>query len=676
MGRYDDRRIELRERFEDERPLVETRVRKRQPGLVEDDAGDEEEVEIDRARPVARTVTRPAEVSLDLEQNGEERLGMQRRLDLRRTVEKPGLVNQADGIGLAKGRDRDHVDPGSSGEQVERPRERRLPVTEIRPETDVRTTHNPTLKRTRIYRGYQPPTRTPMRLFPALLLALLVAGIAGAPSSAAEPHRAILVELRPSARCTEAVLVASGGGTLVAVSLGLYLVPGDAASRLVPLLRQRGALALSAPNRVAGRLAVTDFTDPLVATEWWRATIGVDALTPPRTGRPVAIIDSGIDVTHPEFLGRVNTETLNEQEPAGIGGEHGTAVASIVAAPANGVGIVGVYPEALLRSWDAAKGQGTQLETFQIVQGVLAAAAGGPGVINLSLGGDTKETVIEQAVYEAIRKGSLVVAASGNSGDTGNALGYPASIPHVLTVGASDASNGIALFSSRSRFVDLAAPGVAIPIATAIGKGWRTGDGTSFAAPLVSGAAAWVWTVRPALDASQLFEIMRRSAVDVGAPGRDDAAGYGILDVPGALSYPAGVRDPLEPNDDLEFVKVDGFYDTSVPPLTTPRRRATTVRARIDRVEDPRDVYRVWLRKNGRVTAVLTADGNLDLSLWSGAAISVTRRNAADGRLAQATTPGTTERLTFTNKGPARYAYLAVLPTKSVREATYRLRVS
>jgi subtilisin family serine protease len=421
---------------------------------------------------------------------------------------------------------------------------------------------------------------------------------------------------------------------------------------------------------------VHDFADPLVPTEWWRSAIGVDTLTPPPPGRAVTIVDSGIDVTHPDYLGRTNTVTLNEQEPAGIGGEHGTGVGSVVAAPVNGLGVVGVYPEAVLRSWDAAKGQGTQLETFQIVQGILAAANSGPGVVNLSLGGDTREDVIEQAVYEAVRKGTLVVAASGNSGDTGNPLGYPASIPHVLTVGASDRSNGIAVFSSRSRFVDLAAPGVGIPIASAIAKGWTTADGTSFAAPLVSGAAAWVWTVRPELDASQLFEIMRRATVDVGAPGRDDAAGFGVLNVPAAIAYPAPIRDPLEPNDDIEFVKVDGFFDTSVPPLTTPTRRATVVRARIDSVEDPRDVYRVWLPRNGRFSATLTTDANLDLGLWTKSASSVIQRNAAADRLARAIKPGTTELLRFVNKGPGRYAFLAVIPPKGTREATYRLRVS
>ena len=312
----------------------------------------------------------------------------------------------------------------------------------------------------------------------------------------------------------------------------------------MPPLRARGALRLSTPNRVAGSLAVKDFGDPLVPTEWWRAAIGVDTLTPPPPGKAVTIVDSGIDVTHPDFLDRQNTETLNPQEPAGIGGEHGTAVGSLVGAPANGVGVVGIYPDALLRSWDAARGTGTQLDTGEIVQGILAAANAGPGVVNLSLGSDEKELVIEQAIYNAVRKGTLVVAASGNDGDSGNPLGYPASIPHVLTVGASDRLSRIAGFSSRSRFVDLAAPGVGIPIATALGKGWRDGDGTSYAAPLVSGATAWVWTVRPELDATQLFEVMRRSAVDIGTPGRDDAAGFGLLNVPAALAYPAPVVDP------------------------------------------------------------------------------------------------------------------------------------
>ena len=113
----------------------------------------------------------------------------------------------------------------------------------------------------------------------------------------------------------------------------------------------------------------------------------------------------------------------------------------------------------------------------------------------------------------------LVVAAAGNDGDIGNPLIFPASLPHVLTAAATDRQNQVTSFSSRSRFVDLAAPGEDITVATALDDSWAPEDGTSFSSPLVAGAAAWVWTVRPELDASQLFEVMRRSAVDIDAPG-------------------------------------------------------------------------------------------------------------------------------------------------------------
>ena len=77
--------------------------------------------------------------------------------------------------------------------------------------------------------------------------------------------------------------------------------------RVVSTLRARGALRLTAPNRPAGTLSVQDFSDPLVPSEWWRAAVGVAALTPPGPGKAVTIVDSGIDVTHPDYLNRPNT---------------------------------------------------------------------------------------------------------------------------------------------------------------------------------------------------------------------------------------------------------------------------------------------------------------------------------------------------------------------------------
>ena len=409
--------------------------------------------------------------------------------------------------------------------------------------------------------------------------------------------------------------------------------------------------------------------DPLSAEEWWRAAISAEGLTPPGPGVPVTIVDSGLDLTHPEFVGRPNTETLNPQEPAPLGGEHGTAVASLVGAPANGQGIVGVYPEAVLRSWDTARGTGTRLESTEIVNGILEATRRGPGVINLSLGGLERDRAIERAVAEAVRGGMLVVAASGNDGLSGSPISYPAALPHVLTVGATTRAGTVASFSSRSPYVDLAAPGTGVTVATALGRGWQAGSGTSFSTPLVAGAAAWVWTARPELDAGQVAEILRRSARDIDAPGRDASSGFGLLDVRAALARPAPIRDPFEPNDGFDPASTGS---TGVPSLTTPARPETRVAARVDAYEDPRDVYRVWLPAGRTVVATATTQpGDIDLALWRQPA---GRGLRANDRLASAASSGAREILRFQNTGAGRVAFLSVSPHTGSLDADYRLK--
>ena len=486
----------------------------------------------------------------------------------------------------------------------------------------------------------------------------------------------MLVELLPSAPCDATAVLREAGATTVSRDLRLYSLDGQAASRVLPRLRACRAVRFAVPDRPAGTLSVTDFADPLVASEWWRPAIGVTGLTPPGPGKPVTIIDSGVNVTHPEFTGRGDLVMLNAQEPQPLGGVHGTAVASLVGAAENGVGIVGVYPQAVLQSWDSAIGSGTRLATSEIVQGVLAAAARGPGVINLSLGSDGNEVPIAQAIATAVSKGMLVVAAAGNDGDGGNPLTYPASLPHVLTVGATDFQNGVSFFSSRSRFVDLAAPGQDIFVADALSQGWESEDGTSFASPIVAGAAAWVWTARPALDASQLFEVMRRSATDLATPGRDDASGFGLLSVPAALAYAAPIKDSPEPNDDIEYVKPGGTYYNGIPVLTSRAKPSAAVTGRITVSEDPRDLYPVFVPKNGRITVKTSVASTTDLALWSRTAATVTAPSAGKGRLARGKTQGSTETLTFVNAGAATTAYLAVSLATRTRDATYRVTVT
>jgi hypothetical protein len=522
------------------------------------------------------------------------------------------------------------------------------------------------------------PVIAPTRLLTAVSLAGLA--FTGAPAAKAAPAAAAaasLVELTASARCTEAADLARAGAQQVDARLGLWRLAPELAARLVPALRERGSLVFTQPEQTYEATATTETPDPLQADEWWRAQVGIDGLTPPGPGVPVTIVDSGLDFSHPEFAGRADTLALNDQEPPGIGGEHGTSVASVIAAPLNGVGVVGIYPKAVLRSWDAAKGDGTRLESSEIAGGILAAARAGRSVINLSLGSDVRDLAIELAVNEAVASGSLIVAASGNDGDRSSPLGYPAAYPHVTTVAATDHTGAVASFSSRSGYVDLAAPGDDIVVASALGKNWRPASGTSFASPMVAAAAAWIWTARPELAAGQVAEILRRSARDLGQQGRDSASGFGMLNVAAALALPVPVRDPYEPNDDIDEVDPNGDrYLSRAPALTTPTRRTASAVGRVDAYEDPRDVYRVWVPAGRRVTATLRSSSDGDLALYNATAPSVAGRFATAGRLATAATRGTVERLRYQNGARGRWTYIAVRLPSGTLDATYRLELA
>jgi hypothetical protein len=297
-------------------------------------------------------------------------------------------------------------------------------------------------------------------------------------------------------------------------------------------------------------------------------------------------------------------------------------------------------------------------------------------VINLSLGGP-RDLAIELAVDEAVSLGSLIVAASGNEGDSGNQLGYPAALPHVLTVGATGRDGKVTAFSSSSNYVDVAAPGEDVTVASAIGNNWTTSSGTSFSAPLVSGAAAWIWTARPSLSADQVAEVIRRSARDIGAPGRDPFSGYGMLDVAAALAAPAPVADPGEPNDDVDNVDPEADRNFSRPaPLTTRTVRRAALSARLDRWEDPADVYRLWLPARRAVTVTTSGSADTDLTLFRPGVPSVSGKFIGEYRLARARAQGQSERLRFVNGPSGRWAYLAVTPGRSTSDATYRLAVS
>jgi hypothetical protein len=274
-------------------------------------------------------------------------------------------------------------------------------------------------------------------------------------------------------------------------------------------------------------------------------------------------------------------------------------------------------------------------------------------VINLSLGGNSPDPAIESAVAQAVRAGDLVVAASGNSGEEGNPLSYPGASPHVLTVAATDQNDQVASFSSQSPFVDISAPGVDIPVATALDNSYAPESGTSFSSPMVAAAAAWLWTVRPTLDASQVAEILRRSARDIGTPGYDVASGYGILDLTAALATATPISDPGEPNDDIASART----------VTTQLKATGRASGRVAAFDDPRDDLRIWLPKGKRLTVTAAAGSSVALSL----------RTSTSGSLVQSSTSTGNPVLTYRNTGAGHTAFITVAPARGVRTSDYTL---
>jgi Subtilase family len=453
------------------------------------------------------------------------------------------------------------------------------------------------------------------------------------------------------------------GARPVAPSLGIWQVTGTP--------RLRGVIARG-PNRVLHRLEAAA-TDPLAPSEWWLNAVGADRAQPPASpGRPVAVIDTGVDTSQPE-LSAMEVLLLNRQSTPARGEEHhGTAVASIVGAPEDGRGMIGVYPGAALASWDVG-GQ----TLAEVVAGIAAAIQqSGPGVVNLSVGfeGIAGAPLLAVAVDSAVAAGWLVVAAAGNAGDRGSPPTYPADLPHVLTVAATDRNGNVASFSNRSPWTDVAAPGVGILAAVPTWKdpsGYALLTGTSYAAPIVAGAAAWIWTVRPQLDSTQVATILHRSAHDIDAPGVDPASGWGIVDIPAALALPAPIRDPQEPNDDIRLVADGGVFGVGTDPLVNGKATRTRLAARLSPGDDPADVYRLYVPPDREVSARLRSGREVQLALWGPKTQMLAE--AAPLRRRDLLGQGRTVQTRATDKGA--YYYLAATLLPGAPEEAYLVNV-
>jgi hypothetical protein len=425
------------------------------------------------------------------------------------------------------------------------------------------------------------------------------------------------------------------------------------------LLLAAVALALLLP--VQGALAF-DNTEPLAAQQWYlTADHAWDYWpTPPQLAPvKVAVIDSGIDYGHPEFVGRIAAGR------SFVGGSwkrdsdgHGTFIAGEIAAnPFNGQGIAGLAFNARLLIAKVLKPDGTVSLPAEIAA-IRWAANEGARVINLSIGGvrdpqdpelDTYSAGEQAAVEYAYSKGAVVVAAAGNGSESPSSpweyADYPAALPHVIGVGAIRENGSVPDYSNRdSIYVDLVAPGAnmfstiprnlvdnslpncrGVPYSNCGPFDYRNAIGTSFAAPQVSAAAALLIGVDPKLRPDQVSWLLERTATDVTPANgcklcslhRDSVSGWGKLNIEAALQKLA--LGKLPPPDRYE-------PDDNVGPWAHFLGKPRTVSATLDYWDDPVDVFAITLHKGERLYARLSSTAPLitKVLLWKPGTTNVT----------------------------------------------------
>ncbi|MFD6531068.1 type VII secretion-associated serine protease mycosin [Streptomyces sp. NPDC060184] len=323
--------------------------------------------------------------------------------------------------------------------------------------------------------------------------------------------------------------------------------------------RARAVRALVAAS-AAGLLALLPATparaDAIRDQQWALASLHTDQAWRTTKGRgiTVAVLDTGVDDSHPDLAGGV----LPGKDLIGFGAGpgdkawalHGTAMAGIIAGHGNGPGqsdgVLGVAPEAkilpvrvILESTDAARSKARKSRGTALADGIRWAADHGADVINLSLGDDSKsahaDASEDNAIQYALAKGVSVVASAGNSGEKGDSTSYPAAYPGVIAVAAVDKYGTHASFSTRHWYATVSAPGVDIVVANP-DRHYYIEWGTSAAAAFVSGAVALVRAAHPGLTPAEIKTLLAKTARDAPAGGRDDTHGYGIVDPPAAIA--------------------------------------------------------------------------------------------------------------------------------------------
>jgi subtilisin family serine protease len=250
------------------------------------------------------------------------------------------------------------------------------------------------------------------------------------------------------------------------------------------------------------------------------------------TGVLVAVVDSGVDASHPELAGSVAGafDAINQPGPLH---KHGTSIAGLIAAHGT---IMGSAPAARILAVRVFGPTGNG-NTFDILKGLDYAAANGARVINMSFAGPA-DPITLRSLQAAAKRGIVLVAAVGNAGPKSPPL-YPGAYPEVIGVAGTDVNNKSSVFSNRGTHVSVAAPGTDLFVAIPDGA-FEVASGTSFSAAEVSGIVAMMLERRGDLTPGDVRSILETTAQDIGPKGRDVMFGAGLVDAYRAVTANTG----------------------------------------------------------------------------------------------------------------------------------------
>lgn len=286
---------------------------------------------------------------------------------------------------------------------------------------------------------------------------------------------------------------------------------------------------------------------------WGVTYLGVTALQQKTRGEgcTVAVLDTGINQSHPDFMGAIDAARDFTDSPSGVEDQngHGSHTAGTIAARDNGQGVIGIAPECKLLIGKVLGDDGGG-DTNMIIEALAWAKAQGAHIISMSLGSPNDDPGLHAALKDVTDAGLLVISAAGNDGAAG--VGFPAAWDEVtVAVGAIDQRGMLAPFSSQGPAVDICAPGVHIPSCWKNGNNYAYLDGTSMATPHVSGVAALIYSYRkklgmPQLSPQALFDHAIKATAKAAGPVPSPLYGYGVLNPAALLDYgttaPAGQK--------------------------------------------------------------------------------------------------------------------------------------